>query len=74
VILSKNFETKLEKLDTLVKNLEQQNLPLDKAIDTFKKGIELINECQSILKTAEQTIEKLSKNNSLEELDLKDDK
>lgn len=72
-ILSTSFEAKLDKLDNIVKSLEQQNLPLNKAIDTFKQGIELINQCQSILTKAEQTIEQLNNANKLENLDFKDE-
>lgn len=65
---NQNFESKLNSLENLVKQLEQQNLPLDEAIKTFQQGIQLAKECQNKLAKAEQTIQQLTKDNQLENI------
>ena len=51
------LEETLGNLERLVEQLEQGDLPLDKALKEFERGIKLTRQCQAVLKTAEQKIE-----------------
>lgn len=51
-----HFEQSLGALESLVKELESGDLPLDQALKTFEKGINLTRECQRALSDAEQKV------------------
>jgi exodeoxyribonuclease VII small subunit len=40
-----------------VGRLERGDLPLDEALKTFERGVELTRHCQAALKTAQQKVE-----------------
>jgi exodeoxyribonuclease VII small subunit len=61
---SANFEQSLLKLESLVKNLESGNLPLEEALSSFQEGVGLVQQCQSLLSKAEQKVEILTKANA----------
>jgi len=62
-----NFEKSFSELETIVSNLEDTDLPLDEALKTFEKGIQLTSTCQKALADAEQKVQVLmQKNNSPE--------
>lgn len=50
------FEEAIENLEKIVGELESGELPLDKSVDSFKKGMELSNYCNKLLEDAEKTI------------------
>jgi exodeoxyribonuclease VII small subunit len=50
------LEDTLVELEQLVARLEEGELPLDKALKEFERGIRLTRQCQSVLKDAEQKI------------------
>ena len=54
-----DFETTLTELEKLVKNLEEGEQSLDESLSGFKRGVELTRECQSMLDTAQQTVDQL---------------
>lgn len=54
-----NFESAMSELNEIVTQLEKGDLPLDDALEAFKKGIELSQFCQTKLETAEQTVAKM---------------
>ena len=56
-----DFEAALAELETLVERLERGDLPLDEALKTFERGVELTRHCQSSLKAAQQKVEILLK-------------
>ncbi|MEJ6348585.1 exodeoxyribonuclease VII small subunit [Holzapfeliella sp. He02] len=56
---SPNFESQLQELETIVKNLENAQVPLEEALDQFKKGVELSQSLQKQLVSAEDTVNKL---------------
>ena len=58
------FELSLQKLETIVKNLESGTLPLDQALTAFQDGVGLVKQCQEMLSKAEQKVEILTKANS----------
>lgn len=58
-----DFERALDELEKLVERLERGDLPLDDALRTFERGVELTRHCQSALKAAQQRVEILLKRN-----------
>ncbi|HTX04675.1 MAG TPA: exodeoxyribonuclease VII small subunit [Steroidobacteraceae bacterium] len=57
------FEQALAELETLVERLERGDLPLDEALKTFERGVELTRHCQGALKAAQQRVEILLRRN-----------
>jgi exodeoxyribonuclease VII small subunit len=58
-----DFEQALAELEALVARLERGDLPLDEALQTFERGVELTRHCQDSLKAAQQRVEILLKRN-----------
>lgn len=56
-----DFERSLAELESLVERLERGDLPLDEALKTFERGIQLTRHCQTALKSAQQKVEILMK-------------
>jgi len=54
-----SLETGLQHLETIVKTLEQKDLPLEKALGLFKEGVGLVQYCSSVLNQAEKQMELL---------------
>ena len=54
-----NFEENLEKLEELVKDLENGNVPLDDAIEKYQEAMKLAKVCDDKLKKAEEAITKI---------------
>jgi len=52
-----DFEQALGELERLVERLERGDLPLEEALRTFERGVELTRHCQSSLKAAQQKVE-----------------
>ncbi|HZW67320.1 MAG TPA: exodeoxyribonuclease VII small subunit [Pseudogracilibacillus sp.] len=48
------FEQALAQLEQVVKNLEGENVPLDKLIDYYQEGMELVKVSNHMLKNAEK--------------------
>ena len=59
----KNFETSLEELERIVRELEQGELTLEKSLELFEQGVKLSRECQERLNQAERRIEILTRDN-----------
>jgi exodeoxyribonuclease VII small subunit len=57
----KKFETALARLEELVKELEQGDLPLEQSLKLFEEGIKLSRICNSRLEEAERKVEILMK-------------
>lgn len=55
----KNFETSLEELERIVRELEQGELTLEKSLELFEQGVKLSRDCQDRLTQAERRIEVL---------------
>jgi exodeoxyribonuclease VII small subunit len=51
------FEAKLDRIDAIVKELENGDTKLDRAIALFKEGKQLARECEDLLKSAQLQIE-----------------
>lgn len=56
---SQNFESSLAALEKIVRELERGELPLEKSLELFERGVKLSRECQERLQEAERRIEVL---------------
>ncbi|HEY9180850.1 MAG TPA: exodeoxyribonuclease VII small subunit [Candidatus Baltobacteraceae bacterium] len=52
------FEQKIARLEAIVKELENGSVELDRAVALFKEGKSLAGECETLLKGAQQQIDK----------------
>ena len=59
----KTFESSLEDLERIVRELEQGELPLERSLELFEQGVALSRECQDRLNQAERRIEILMRDN-----------
>ena len=55
-----NFESNLINLEKIVSELESGNLSLEESLEKYKKGIELVKECNTIIENAEKEVQKLT--------------
>jgi exodeoxyribonuclease VII small subunit len=53
---SASFEEALKQLDQIVKELEGENIDLERSVALFKQGRTLVAHCEALLKTAEETL------------------
>jgi len=71
--MEKTFEASLSQLETIVKKLEEGDMPLEESLKLFEKGVALSRECRERLNEAERRIEILLKdtdgNPAVSELD-----
>ena len=59
----KTFESSLEELERIVRELEQGELTLEQSLELFEQGVKLSRECQERLSQAERRIEILTRDN-----------
>ena len=55
------FEKGLERLEKIVQELEQGELPLDRSLELFEEGMKLSGNCRRQLEEAENKVEILVK-------------
>jgi exodeoxyribonuclease VII small subunit len=55
------FESCLEELEQVVKELETGDLPLERSIELFEKGVGLSESCRKQVEDAETRIETLTR-------------
>jgi exodeoxyribonuclease VII small subunit len=56
-----SFEAGLGELESVVKQLESGDLPLEKALELFEKGMQLSESCRKQLEEAETKVELLTR-------------
>ena len=56
----KDFESATAELDAIAKRLEEGDLPLEKSLELYERGVQLARFCQSKLEAAERRIEVLN--------------
>ena len=56
----KDFESALTELESVVKTLENGQLPLEQSLELFERGVELSRFCHTRLEEAERRIEVLT--------------
>jgi exodeoxyribonuclease VII small subunit len=67
---SLTFEQSMQELETLVTKMEQGDLPLEDALQSFERGIQLARHSQQKLKDAEQKVQILTSQNGQQTLDV----
>lgn len=68
-----SFEENLEKLEEMVKKLENGDVPLDDAIKEFNEAMVLAKKCDEKLKSAEEAITKIVNNDdSVDDFEVKE--
>ena len=67
---SLTFEQSMQELETLVTKMEQGDLPLEDALQSFERGIVLARHSQQKLKDAEQKVQILTSQNGQQTLDV----
>ncbi|SBS32494.1 Exodeoxyribonuclease 7 small subunit [Marinomonas aquimarina] len=65
----RHFEENLSELETIVAQLESNQLSLEDALKAFEKGVKLSQDCQSVLTQAEQKVQILLETNEGERLE-----
>ncbi len=69
-----SFEENLNNLETIVKDLESGNVPLDDAINKFTEAMKIAKTCDEKLKNAEENVNKiLNKDGSLSEFKIEEE-
>jgi exodeoxyribonuclease VII small subunit len=58
---AESFEKNLERLDAIVRQLEDADLPLEKALQLYEDGMKLSEICHKQLEEAEGRVEILTK-------------
>ena len=56
----KDFEAAIAELETIVKKLEEGDLPLEKSLELYERGVQLSRFCHARLEDAEKRIEILN--------------
>lgn len=56
-----NFEQSIQRLDEIVRHLENGDMPLSDSLSLFEEGTKLIGACTAMLDEAEQKVVKLKK-------------
>jgi exodeoxyribonuclease VII small subunit len=54
-----SFEASLEELEKVVKEMESGDLPLDRSLELFSRGMQLSESCRKQLEDAETRVEML---------------
>jgi exodeoxyribonuclease VII small subunit len=61
VIKRLSFATELERLETIVRTLEDSEVDLDEALELFQEGIERLRNARKLLDDTELTVKKVLK-------------
>ena len=61
----KDFEAALAELEGIVKKLEDGDLPLEKSLELYERGVQLSRFCHSKLEEAERRLEILNERGEL---------
>lgn len=54
-----SFEEALKELESIVRKMEQGDLPLDQSLAAFERGVQLTRHCQQALQSAQQKVQVL---------------
>jgi exodeoxyribonuclease VII, small subunit len=55
-----NFESNLINLEKIVSELESGQLSLEESLEKYKKGINLVKKCNTIIENAEKEVQRLT--------------
>ena len=68
-----NLEKSMAQLEDIVQQLEEGDIPLEKALQQFEKGVKLSRDCQQALDSAEQRVQVLLDNGELDDFSAAED-
>jgi exodeoxyribonuclease VII small subunit len=68
---TKTYSELTEELDTVMRELEQGELDIDKAVKCYERGLEIVSELETHLKDAENKVTQLKAGagNGIDDLD-----
>jgi exodeoxyribonuclease VII small subunit len=71
----KNFEEAIQRLETIVQELEKGDFTLEQSLEKFEEGMALGKECRKFLDEAEAKIRKIVEggDGNIEETDVSDE-
>jgi len=55
-----SFEHAIEELESIVKRLEDGNVPLEESVQIYERGEALKRRCEELLRQAEARVEKIT--------------
>ena len=55
-----NFESNLINLEKIISELESGQLSLEESLEKYKKGIDLVKKCNTIIENAEKEVQRLT--------------
>ena len=55
-----SFESNLINLEKIVSELESGQLLLEESLEKYKKGIDLVKKCNTIIENAEKEVQRLT--------------
>jgi exodeoxyribonuclease VII small subunit len=61
----KDFEAAIAELEGIVKKLEEGDMPLEKSLELYERGVQLSRFCHARLEDAERRIEVLNEHGEL---------
>ena len=61
----KDFEAAIAELENIIKRLEEGDLPLEKSLELYERGVQLSRYCHARLEEAERRIEILDERGEL---------
>ena len=69
------FEDKIKELEKIINYLENGEIDLEESIEKYTKAMNLVKECDEQLKTIEENVNKIVKENGkLENFDIEEEK
>lgn len=68
-----SFEEALTKLEEIVNKLEQEDVPLESAINYYQEGMKLSNLCDDILKNAQKKMTQILNEEEIEPFELREE-
>ncbi len=58
--IKQSFEESIDELDSIVKTMEEEQLPLEELISKYERGASLHLHCETFLNSAKQRLEKIA--------------
>lgn len=52
----KTFEESIEQIDSIVLQMENENISLDKSLELYQDGLNLINDCYEKIKDVQEKV------------------
>jgi exodeoxyribonuclease VII small subunit len=68
-----SFETAMDQLEEIVEKLEEGEVPLEKALEFYQKGMDLSKYCHDTLQKAENQLTKMMTDEGEKSFDLEEE-